>query len=63
MKESVMTTLRELADEFNMNPTELREWFPWEFDPCTPDDVCLSDETISEVRRSLGPTLPTYLPV
>ncbi len=58
---SAMPTIRELADEFNMNPAELREWFPWEFDPADADDTCVTADTLSEVRRALGPSLPTYL--
>ena len=57
-----MITIRELADEFNMSPAELREWFPWSFDPATPDNSCVDDVTLWEVRRSLGPALPTCLP-
>jgi len=56
-----MTTLRELADEVNMTPTELREWFPWSFDPATPDDVEVPTETAWEVRVYVGHTLTAYV--
>lgn len=56
-----MLTIRELAEQVNMNPTEMREWFPWCFDPCTADNECVPAETAWEVRTACGEALPTYL--
>lgn len=56
-----MPTIRELADEVNMTPTELREWFPWSFDPATDDSAEVSAETAWEVRTYAGHTLPAYV--
>ena len=53
--------LTELADAVNMSPTEMREWFPWCFDPATPDNVTVGDETVWEVLTMCGEALPTHL--
>lgn len=56
-----MLTLRELADEFNMTPTELRELFPWSFDPRTPDNEPVTAEAEWDVRAAFTPMPTAYL--